>query len=76
MIGSIGSRRWPRMPIYEPYLFSLRPEERKQLDDLATRRGVSRAAILRAGLALVAGERPSPKADRPSDRPGEPVTAA
>jgi hypothetical protein len=57
------------MPRYEPYLWSLRPEERKQLDELAARRGVSRAAVLRAGLALVAGERPPPKADRPTDPP-------
>jgi hypothetical protein len=55
------------MPRYDPYLFSMRPEERKQLDELAARRGVSRAAVLRAGLALVAGERPAPKADRPAD---------
>jgi hypothetical protein len=47
------------MPNYQPYLFSMRPEDRRQLDELAEARGVSRAAILRAGIALVAGHRPS-----------------
>jgi hypothetical protein len=61
---------------YVPYIWAMRPDERRRLDELATKLGVSRAAVLRAGLALVAGERPASKADRPTDRPGEPVTAA
>jgi hypothetical protein len=65
------------MANYQPYLFSMRPEDRRQLDELAEARGVSRAAILRAGIALVAGHRP-PKASTSAGQgsTGSPATTA
>jgi hypothetical protein len=43
-------------------------EEKRQLDEEAIRRGVSREAILRAGLVLVGGRLPKQEPTSPADK--------
>jgi hypothetical protein len=49
------------------------PEERRHLDEEAARRGVSREAILRAGLVLVSGRLPKARTGAPSPEATSPV---
>ena len=55
------------MPRYTTgFLVKLDERERRQLDEEAARRGVSRAALIRRGLALVATQPPQSRQDGPA----------
>jgi len=47
----------------QSYLLKLTADEKRQLDQAAAARGVSRAAVIRAGLALLSGRWPRPATD-------------
>ena len=56
------------------YLLKMTADEKRQLDQAAAVRGVSRAAIIRAGLALLSG-RPARQPIHDQLMTGSPATA-